>query len=167
MCLILVLARCCLPLHQKKTKVSPYRVCVHPPSPQTNLGRHAKVFILGDYVMVSTWQLIRGFPWQFGETRSCLTTDIDVSLADFASDYERNSRGSKKTTRETEGASRAWRSRARALLSRNLKNKRDCLQSTFVCEERAVIHRLKELQAIFSNGNSYLAVAGHMRSPED
>ena len=99
MCLILVLARCCLPLHQKKTKVSPYRVCVHPPSPQTNLGRHAKVFILGDYVMVSTWQLIRGFPWQSGETRSCLTTDIDVSLADFASDYGRNSRGSKKTTR--------------------------------------------------------------------
>ena len=56
------------------------------PSPETNLGRHAKVFILRDYVTVSTWQVIRGFPWQSGETRSWLTTDIDVSLADSASD---------------------------------------------------------------------------------
>ena len=147
MCPILVLDRCCLPLHQKKTKCpTTYRVlclyqpschlcqnfshlwtvavlvdpssqdmsrcrclvadCGHPrkrtadkdprcpliesgtsaPSPQTNLGRHAKVFILRDYVMVSKWQVIRGFPWQSGETRSWLTTDIDVSLADFASD---------------------------------------------------------------------------------
>ena len=153
---------------------------------QTKLGRHTKVFILEDsftnhntrnYLchginMTANQRIsltVRGNQKLINDGHRRLSRRFCFRLraVSLFQSVQRNSRDTKKTARDTEGARRARSSSARALLSRNQKNKRDCSQSNFVCEKRAVVHRLRELQAIFWNGNSYLAVAGHMHSPKD